>query len=212
MLKKVFVFCFISILMAALLTGCGGNKSSTPAKSASPAAEQKEALPAVSNQLTEWKSDGKINDNEYAGHQTIGELEVYTRLTGDSVMFGLIANTEGYLSLGIDPEGDLKDVDMIMFAIKDGSPVAGDMCGGGKHSSHPADVDSGGKMDLTDISGSRNDLTAVFEFKRKLDTGDRRDRALKTGENKVVWAVGLSNDFTKPHNKRGSGVPLLQSN
>ncbi|NLI13758.1 MAG: hypothetical protein GX425_14320 [Peptococcaceae bacterium] len=212
MLKKMCVACFMSLLLVLLLTGCGGNKSGTPARAASPPAEQKEALPAVSNQPTEWKSDGKISDNEYASHQTIGDLEVYTRLAGDSVMFGLMANTEGYLALGIDPEGDLKDVDMIMCAIKDGNAVAGDMCSGGKHSSHPADTDSGGKMDLTDISGSRKDLTAVFEFKRKLDTGDSRDEVLKTGENKVIWAVGISSDFSKPHSKRGAGTLVLQSN
>jgi hypothetical protein len=209
MLKRSIPICFLSIMLITLLTGCAANKTSPPA---GPSAGQKEVLPAVSNQLCEWKSDGKISDNEYASHQSIGDLEVYSRLAGDSVMFGLMANTEGYLALGIDPDGSMRDADMIMCAVIDGGAVVGDLCGGGKHWPHPADIDSGGKMDLTDISGSRKDLTTTFEFKRKLDTGDSRDKALKIGENRVVWAVGLSNDFTKPHSGRGSGSLILQPN
>jgi hypothetical protein len=210
--KRMILAFFLSIVFMTLLAGCAATKNSPPANLASPSAEQKEALPAVSNVLGEWKSDGKISDNEYSSVQSIGDLEVYTRLAGDSVMFGLTAKTEGYLSLGIDTDGSMRDVDMIMCSVIDGVAVIGDLCGSGKHWPHPADIDSGGKMDLTDISGSRKDLTTIFEFKRKLDTGDSRDKALKIGENRVVWAVGLKNDFAAPHNKRGSGILVLKTN
>ncbi|MFA4886194.1 MAG: DOMON domain-containing protein, partial [Desulfotomaculaceae bacterium] len=145
MLKSSILICFLSIMFMTLLTGCTANKTSPPVNLPGPSAGQKEALPIVSNQLCEWKSDGKISDNEYASHQSIGDLEVYTRLAGDSVMFGLTANTEGYLSLGIDTDGSMRDVDMIMCAVIDGGAVVGDLCGNGKHWPHPADIDSGGK-------------------------------------------------------------------
>lgn len=212
MIKRLIQFCFFSIIFMTLAAGCAADKTSQPASLPGPSAEQKAALPAVSGVLGEWKSDGIISDNEYACHQTIGELEVYTRLAGDTVMFGLKSDTQGYLALGFNPDGSMRDVDMIMCAVIDGEAVVGDMCGSGRHWPHPADKDSYGEMNLTDISGSRKDLTAVFEFKRKLDTGDSRDKALKTGENRVVWAVGISNDFTAPHNKRGSGSLILKTN
>lgn len=211
MLKRPVLICFLSMLLMVLLAGCASEKTNPPANLPVPS-EQKEARPAVSNVPVQWKSDGSISENEYAGHQTIGDLEVYTRLEGDTIMFGLTADTQGYLSLGIDPDGSMRDVDMIMCAVVDGKVVVGDLCGSGKHFPHPFDIDSGGKNDLADISGSRKDLTAVFEFKRKLDTGDGRDKALIIGENRVVWAVGLKNDFAAPHNKRGSGVLVLKTN
>jgi hypothetical protein len=166
----------------------------------------------VSAQTGTWVSDGKISDNEYTSCQSIGDLKVFTRVSGDSVLFGLKAVTEGYISLGIDPEGDLRDVDMIMCAIKEGSVVVSDNTGSGKHFPHPADIELGGKMDLTDISGSRDGLNVVYEFKRKLDTGDSRDRELKTGENRVIWAVGKTDDFAGPHTRKGSGSLILISN
>jgi hypothetical protein len=211
-LKKSILICVLSIIFLTLIAGCSINKKNQSTNLPGPSAEQKDAQPAVSNVLVGWKSDGKISDNEYASHQTIGDLEVYTRLAGDSVMFGLTANTQGYLSLGIDPDGSMRDVDMIMCSVIDGVAVVGDLCGSGKHWPHPADMDSGGKMDITDISGNRKDLTAVFEFKRKLDTGDSRDKTLKIGENMVVWAVGLYNDFATPHCRRGRGSLVIQPN
>lgn len=211
MSKRLLLACFLSILLMILLAGCAGNKPSPPANLPS-TPEQEAPVPVVSKQPGEWRSDGKISDNEYTNHQTIGELEVYTRVAGDSVMFGLTADSEGYLALGIDPQGDLRDVDFIMCAIRDGKALVQDLCGSGKHWPHPADEEAGGKMDLTDISGSGKDLTSIFEFKRKLDTGDSWDKPLKIGENKIVWAVGNSNDFTKSHSKRGSASLILDSN
>jgi hypothetical protein len=207
MLKKMIIACSLSILLVILLTGCGENKSSTPLNSSSPSAIQ----PAVSNQTCAWVSDGKIRDNEYTSCQTFGDLKVFTRVAGDSVMFGLTANTEGYLALGIDPGGKMRDADMIMCAVKDGSAVVGDMCGSGKHSKHPADLDLGGKMDLTDAGGGREGSTSVIEFKRKLDTGDSMDKALIIGENKVIWALGKTGDFDGAHSKAGTGVLILKT-
>lgn len=92
-----------------------------------PSAGQEKDNHALSSQTCMWVSDGKISDNEYSSCQSIGDLKVFTRVVGDSVMFGLTAVTEGYLSLGIDPEGNLRDVDMIMCAYVDGNAVAGDL-------------------------------------------------------------------------------------
>lgn len=212
MLKRMIMACSLSILLVMLLTACDGNKPSTPGNSSSPSTVQEAAPPALSNQTCTWVPDGKISDNEYTSCQSFGALKVFTRVAGDSVMFGLTADTEGYLALGIDPEGDLKDVDMIICAMKDGSAVVEDLCGGGKHWPHPADIDSGGKMDLTDIGGSSDGTASVFEFKRKLDTGDSRDKALKIGENRIIWALGKTSDLNGAHSKAGSGSLILQAN
>jgi hypothetical protein len=212
MSKKLITVFILSTLLVLLLTGCADDKSNTPANTPSPSVGQEEALPAVSAQTSAWVSDGKISDNEYTSCQSIGDLKVFTRMAGDSVMFGLTAVTEGYLSLGINPEGDMSDVDIIMCAYVDGNAVIGDLGGSGKHFPHPYDTEAGGKMDLTDISGSRDGLNLIFEFKRKMDTGDSKDQVLKTGENRVIWAVGKTSDFSGPHSRKGSGSLILVSN
>lgn len=212
MSKKSITVIILSTLLMLLLTGCAADKSSTPANTPSPSAGQEEALPAVSTQTSAWVSDGKISDNEYTSCQSIGDLKVFTRMAGDSVMFGLTAVTEGYLSLGINPEGGMSDVDIIMCAYVDGNAVVGDLGGSGKHFPHPYDTEAGGKMDLTDISGSRDGLNLTFEFKRKMDTGDSKDQVLKTGENRVIWSVGKTSDFSGPHSRKGSGSLILVSN
>jgi hypothetical protein len=212
MSKKLITVFILSTLLVLLLTGCAADKSGTPANTPSSSAGQEAALPAVSAQTCMWASDGKISDNEYTSCQSIGDLKVFTRVSGDSVMFGLTAVTEGYLSLGIDPAGDLRDVDFIMCAYVDGNAVVGDMGGSGKHFPHPYDTVAGGAMDLTDISGSRDGLNSIFEFKRKMNTGDIKDQVLKIGENRVIWAVGNNSDFSGPHSRKGSGSLILVSN
>lgn len=212
MSKKLITVLILLTLLVLLLTGCAADKSGTPANTPTLSAGQEAALPAVSAQTSTWVSDGKISDNEYTSCQSIGDLKVFTRVSGDSVMFGLTAVTEGYLSLGINPEGDMTDVDIIMCSFVDGNAVVGDLGGSGKHFPHPYDTEAGGKMDLTDISGSRDGLNSIFEFKRKMDTGDSKDQALKIGENKVIWAVGKTSDFSGPHSRKGSGSLILISN
>jgi hypothetical protein len=212
MLKRSFLIYCLSIILLILLTGCAADKSSTPATFPAPSAGQVTETPAVSGQTCVWASDGIISDNEYTSCQSIGDLKVFTRVYGDIVMFGLTGVTEGYLSLGIDPAGDLRDVDFIMCAYVDGHAVVVDMGGSGKHFPHPYDTEAGGVMDLTDISGSRDGLNSIFEFKRKMDTGDSKDRVLKIGENRVIWAVGKTSDFNGPHNRKGSGSLILVSN
>lgn len=212
MSKKSITVIILSTLLMLLLTGCAADKTSAPANTPSPSAGQEEVLPAVSTQTSAWVSDGKISDNEYTSCQSIGDLKVFTSMAGDSVMFGLTAVTEGYLSLGINPEGDMSDIDIIMCAYVDGNAVVGDLGGSGKHFPHPYDTEAGGKMDLTDISGSRDGLNLTFEFKRKMDTGDSKDQVLKTGENRVIWAVGKTSDFSGPHSRKGSGSLILVSN
>jgi hypothetical protein len=212
MSKRLILICCLLITLAILFTGCGADKTSTPTNIPAPTANQERDDPAVSNQTSAWVSDGKISDNEYTSCQSLGDLKVFTRVAGDSVMFGLTAVSEGYLSLGIDPEGSLRDVDIIMCAYVDGNAVVGDLGGSGKHFPHPYDTDEGGKMDLTDISGSRDGLNLTFEFKRKMDTGDSEDQVLKTGENKVIWAVGKTSEFSGPHSRKGSGSLFLVSN
>jgi hypothetical protein len=157
----------------------------------------------------EWKSDGVISENEYDKIQKIGEIEVATRITDNEVMMAFKAKTTGYIALGIDPEQIMKGADMIFGYVKDGKVYAEDTYCTGILGPHPADTAQGGTMDLQMIGGSEKGGVTIIEFKRKLDTGDKTDKPLKIGKNKVIWATSDSDDLKQKHNQRGSGTLVL---
>jgi hypothetical protein len=155
---------------------------------------------------SEWKPDGVISENEYDKVQKIGEIEISTRIVGDEIMMAWKAKTTGYIAVGIDPKQVMKGADMIFGYVKDGQVYAEDTYCTGIFGPHPADIVQGGTMDIQMVGGSEKDGVTVIELKRKLDTGDKTDKPLKPGKNKVIWAISNNDDITKKHNKRGSGT------
>jgi len=114
------------------------------------------------------------------------------------------------MSLGIDPEDKMKGADIWMCYIKDGKAAVVDMYSTGPYGPHPADEQQGGKSDITMISGTQQDGVTIVEFKRKLNTGDSKDKPLKLGENKVMWGIGDSNEINLKHSRRGYGTLELK--
>lgn len=191
----------LALSAVTLLTGC--STKSNPSQSKAPES-------AVTQVTTGWKSDGVISDGEYTTKKMIGEIEVFTKVEGDSVMVAMKAPTTGWISLGIDPEDKMKGADIWMCYVKDGKAAVVDMYSTGPMGPHPADDQQGGKLDITMISGTLQNGTTVVEFKRKLDTGDSKDKPLKIGENKVMWGIGDSNEISKKHSRRGYGTLELK--
>ncbi|HEX3045030.1 MAG TPA: DOMON domain-containing protein [Bacillota bacterium] len=160
----------------------------------------------VSANLVAWKSDGMIGENEYQKYQKLGVLEVYSRSDKDNIMLGIQAPTTGYLALGISPEQMMNKADMILMCVKDGKALAEDMYSTGIFGPHPPDTTLGGTNDLQMVSGTEKDGVTVIELKRKLNTGDKYDKPLTLGKNKVIWATSDSDDFAQKHNQRGAGM------
>ena len=142
----------LALSAVTLLAGC----------SAKPNPTQSKTPESTITQVTkEWKSDGVISDGEYTTKKMIGEIEVSTRVDGDSVMVAMKAPTTGWISLGIDPEDKMKGADIWMSYVKDGKAAVVDMYSTGPMGPHPADDQQGGKMDITMISGTLQDGTTV---------------------------------------------------
>ena len=156
-----------------------------------------------------WKADGVITDNEYSKVQTLGELEVYSRIDGDSVRMALKAKTNGFVAIGFDPSERMKDADIILGFVKDGKTVVNDMYSTGLTGPHPPDDQQGGRNDVTLFGGSKKDGVTIIEFERKLVTGDSKDKAIKIGDNKIIWSVGDTETVTGKHVTRGNGVLKL---
>jgi hypothetical protein len=53
--------------------------------------------------------------------------------------------------------------------------------------------------------GKEEGESTTLEFKRKLDTGDKYDRAFSPGKNTIIWAYGADDQPDKKHAGRGHG-------
>ena len=199
--------CMVTIVLSLLATGCGASKPE-PAKpaSVSATAAPAEKKPLLTQKPGEWKADGVIADNEYSKTQVIGEIEVYSRIDNDVVRLALKAKTNGYVAIGFDPSEKMKDADMVLGFVKDGKAVVTDMFSTGLTGPHPPDDQQGGRQDVTVFGGSKKDGVTIIEFERKLVTGDSLDKAIKIGDNRIIWAVGDNETATTKHVKRGGGV------
>lgn len=199
---KKYVALVLVLVFSSLLAGCGGKAPASPPPAAPPPAAKASA---------EWKSDGAVSDGEYTQTHKLGEIEVFSRVEGDSVMMALRARTKGYVALGIDPEDKMKGADMLLGYMKDGQAAVVDMYSTGVYGPHPLDTAQGGTADVAAVSGSHKDGVLVVEFKRKLATGDSKDKPLKMGDNKVIWAIGdVGADGAVKHSSRGAGTLTLK--
>lgn len=203
---KFFSYLVLVSLLLLSLSGCAGSKTS-PQQQA-PAAGQVND-PAVSSQPVTWNSDGIISENEYTDLQQIGDLQVFTRLEGDYACLAMRAQNTGYIALGIRPENEMQGADVIICAFNGDQAVVTDAFATGPTGPHPPDVSLGGTADIISASGSLKDGWLTCEFKRKLSTGDSRDKDLLPGDNPVIWATGGSADITVRHKTRGYGKLVL---
>lgn len=192
---------FLTIAMSFLILGCSGKSDSN---------QKVDSKPEVPKSTVGWNSDGVITEGEYTTKQTIGEIEVLARVDGDFVMMALKANTTAWISIGIDPEDKMKGADILMFSVKDGKTEFADMYSTGPFGPHPADEKQGGISDVTMVSGTQQGGITIVEFKRKLNTGDSKDKPLKIGENKVMWGIGDNTNFAAKHARRGYGTLILK--
>ncbi|HAR32554.1 MAG TPA: hypothetical protein DCR95_00215 [Desulfobacter sp.] len=185
-------------MLLLVLSGCASSKTSP-----------QQPAPASPSQLAPWNSDGIISENEYKEPQQLGSIEVFTRIEGDYVCLAMRAQNTGYIALGIRPENAMMGADVIMCTVNGDQAVLTDAYSTGPTGPHPADLDQGGTSDIISASGSLKNGWLTCEFKRKLSTGDSRDKDLLPGDNPVIWATGGSADITVRHKTRGYGKLVL---
>jgi len=108
----------------------------------------------------------------------------------DNVTFTASAPTTGWIAIGFDPSAAMKDANIIIGYVEDGSLYISDHWGDG-HTSHKADTELGGTDDVTAIEGSEEDGATVMSFSIPLESADSFDKVLADGmEIKVIIAYG----------------------
>jgi len=186
---------------------------------------QPESGPQVKEKAVseEWKPDGLVGMNEYSNSIVLhgarsqgysgGDLEVSWKIDSQYLYMALNGSTNGWISVGFEPSEWMKDADIIMGSVVDGKPVVLDEYSTGNYGPHMNDTELGGTNDILEFGGMEKGGFEVVEFKRKLNTGDRFDKAFAPGQEiSMIWALADSVDFQIKHNvAKGEAILFLQA-
>ncbi len=196
------------LLVVVFLGGCIGSSTgkygTTTSSSTSAVTSTSSSQPSGP-----WKADGVIGKNEYHHKLSLvgGKFTVYWRNDNEYLYMALEGQTTGWVAIGFEPSTAMKDADMIMGWVKDGKATVVDAYSTGLYGPHPPDEKLGGSNDILEYAGKEENGYTVIEFKRKLNTGDKYDKAFKPGQEiKFIFAMADADDFTAKHNvAKGSG-------
>jgi hypothetical protein len=152
--------------------------------------------------------DGIVEDGEYDFDASFadGDYRLHWKVEGEDLRLAIRARTEGWVSLGIDPEDRMQGADMVLGWVEDGTPVVHDSYATGPTGPHPPDVGLGGTYDIAIYNGTEADGWTTIELVRPLDTGDAYDKEVPlNGSLAILWAFGDSDEFDDVHAERGAG-------
>ena len=118
----------------------------------------------------------------------------------------MVGETEGWVSVGLDPVQQMKGADYVIGAVQDGQVQVWDAFGtAAVGATHPVDDELGGQDDIIAFGGREADGVTVIEVQKPLDSGDAYDKPLAPGKTyAIIVAVGASDDFDARHSYRGS--------
>lgn len=152
-----------------------------------------------------WSADGIIKAGEYTSNIRYFDYQLFWSNDDQYAYFGIKVKTAGYVALGLQPGSTMKDADLILGFVKQGSVSIFDMYSAESFGPHFQDTELGGIYDIIDFGGSEGGGFTILEFKRALDTTDMYDIPLSEGTNKILWAYGAIDEFRQRHTARGYG-------
>jgi hypothetical protein len=173
--------------------------------------------PAHKVQATEaWKPDGTIGAAEYSNWDYLSSVPgknftIYWRNDAQYLYMALRGQTDGWVAVGFEPSDWMRDADMIVgYATSNNTTVEDQYCTG-NYGPHFRDEDLGGTNDILEHGGKDESGFTVVEFKRKMNTTDKFDKAFVPGQNvSIIWAMADSKSLAVQHNiAAGKGVLTL---
>ncbi len=204
-MKPILVALFLGLLLFS--SGC-----IQPEKA--PLVEEKAATEG-------WKADGIVGESEYSRSMLLqsssrqgysgGEMEISWKNDQEYLYLGLNGSTEGWLAIGFEPQEWMKNADIILASVQGGKATVLDEYCTGNYGPHIEDTLLGGTNDIAEFGGSKGAGRTVIELKRKLNTGDKFDKAFSPGQAiSIIWALSQNSDISLKHNVAyGEGVMTL---
>ena len=140
----------------------------------------------------------------------IGEMTVEYTIAEEQIEITLAAPTEGWIAIGFEPSSVMKDANIIIGAVENGTLTVEDHFGTSTFV-HKPDTDIGGSRDVTGMSGSEADGSTTLSFSIPLDSGDSYDTVLHSGDSvKVILAYANKDAFRTKHSYRTSAEITLE--
>ncbi len=185
---------------------------------------QPESSPKISEHAAseQWKPDGIVGENEYSRSMVLhapktsgysgGDLEVSWKNDAEYLYVALNGTTHGWISIGFEPTEWMKDADMIMGSVEEKRVTLLDEYSTGNYGPHLNDTELGGTYDILESGGAEAGRYTVIEFKRRMNTGDKFDKAFVSGQNiSIIWAMADSKGHDIKHNvAKGEGILGLE--
>jgi rhodanese-related sulfurtransferase len=152
--------------------------------------------------------NGLIEEGEYEAFYTNTDQDwsFFYTIVGDTIKGGIVARTNGWCAIGLDPEIKMKGADIIQGSFAEPYGDASDSFGTKEFGPHPLDTDLGGTNNIQYFAISTQQDWIHFEFRRKLDTEDPFDKPFPTkGNLSILWSYGESQNPSSIHTHRGYG-------
>ena len=184
---------------------------------------QPREAPVVSEKVAseEWKPDGLVGENEYSRSMILqgptrqgysgGEMGISWKNDQEYLYMALNATTDGWLAIGFEPLEWMKNADIILASVDAGKAKVLDEYSTGNYGPHVEDTMLGGTSDIAEFGGRKAAGRTVIELKRKLNTGDKFDKAFSPGQTiSIIWALSNNPDTSPKHNiAYGEGIIIL---
>ncbi len=194
-----------------LFSGCGGGTETTSQTTTATGSPSGTTTPASTQELADnWAPDGVLSEGEYTGEFTAGNYLVRWFVHEDTAYFGVRAQTDGWVALGVQPGQAMQDAAIIIGFVDDSGADVTDQFSTGIFGPHSPDTELGGEYNILESGGATADGATVIEFSRLLDTGDEYDKPLSSGDNGIIWSFGTNDDTGRQHVTRGDGTITLQ--
>jgi hypothetical protein len=212
--RQVPVILLLCVLITVLPAACQPSPQAqtppavTPLSATPPATPPSNppAAPVVApGTAIKWIADGVISEDEYPQTKTYGDFNISWSNDNDYIYIGMKAKTAGWVAVGFGAEAFMKNADIVEGSVTEGKLTIADMFCAVEIGPHPPDIQSGGTDDILASAGKFDNGYTTVEFKRKLDTGDKFDKPLVKGTNKIIWAYANEPVLTIKHSSRGSG-------
>jgi hypothetical protein len=148
-------------------------------------------------------------DNQGYKTAAVSNITFKYKIVKDSLNCILRSNTKGWLAVGFNPSRQMKDANLIIGYVKDGTAFIRDDWGTA-NTAHNSDVSLGGTDNVKLISGNESDGITEIQFQLPLNSGDALDQVLsKDNSYTVILAKGNSDDFILYHAARGQTTITL---
>ena len=124
---------------------------------------------------------------------------------GDTLKGKMSAKTEGWVAVGFNPSNKMKDANIVIGYVKDGTGTLADHFGD-KATGHSEDTELGGTDDVTLVGASEENGITTIEFTLPMTSGDAYDSALSADTDTVLlMSYGPNRDSFRPrHTYRGT--------